>query len=353
MGNKRVGVVIGRFQGYHTEHHKHLGRAASENDVVFVLIGSTNRRQSIKNPFTAEQRRLMIVLNLDEDVFLYDGRMDYRVNIRLLHDNGDDNAWKQAVIRTVEPYATGAGDIITLYGSDKDESTFYLNMFPEWRQSFTVDQTGFDATKFREAWFKGYQTTDLIRQNEKLIKHIPEGTLQYLDHVWKFNPNLQDEWSYYQQEKALFKGYPYPETLTFNCGDAVVQWMDYILFIQRAHNPGKGCLALPGGFKNRDETFSDASERELYEETRINIPPHALHKCIRGVKLFDDPRRSLGIPRTTLAVHYDVTHMFDDFPDVYPADDAASHAWIKINQLDDHAINMYDDHLFIVKHFLN
>lgn len=351
MGNKRIGVVIGRFQGYHTEHHKHLLRAASENDLVFVLIGSANRRQSIKNPFTASQRKCMIALNLNEDVFMYDGRTDYRVTMRNIHDNGDDNHWKQSVIQAVEQYAD-AGTIITLYGSDKDESTFYLSMFPEWRQSFTVDETGFDATKFREAWFKGYQTTKLIREDANLLKHLPEGTLQYLDWVWKFDHNLQDEWNYYQQEKVMFRGYPYPETLTFSCGDAVVQWMDYILFIQRARNPGKDCWALPGGFKNRDETFADAAERELYEETRINIPPQALQKCVRGMKLFDDPRRSLGIPRTTRAVHFDVTRMFDDFPDVYPADDAAAHKWIRINQLDDHATKMYDDHLFIVKHFI-
>lgn len=342
--NKRVGVVIGRMQGLHNDHMAHIIRAVQENDVVMVLIGSSNRRISIKNPFTFEDRCTMIELNL-----LY--RKDWqKVIYRQLPDYPhDDRVWCQTVRHLVRQQA-GLGDTVTLYGSNKDESTYYLNIFPDWKQNFTPDVSGFDATHLREAWFKGYQTDRAIR-NTPIMKHVSDATVAFMNNM-PFNENLQAEWEYYQNEAARFANYPYPDTLNFNCGDAVVTWGDFVLFIERARNPGKGCLALPGGFRNRGERFKDTAERELYEETRINIPPAALAKCVMGSHLFDEGNRSLGIPRATLAVHYDVSGMFLDFPDVYPADDAASHEWVYKKHLDDLATSIYDDHMFIVKHFV-
>jgi bifunctional NMN adenylyltransferase/nudix hydrolase len=164
--------------------------------------------------------------------------------------------------------------------------------------------------------------------------------------------DLQQEWKYYQDEALRFSGYPYKETLNFSCADAIVRWRDYFLFIIRARVPGKGCKATPGGFKNRDETFQQAAIREFYEECRPNIPPDALEKCIKATKLFDDPHRAMGIPRSTLGVYFDITDMFDDFPEIYPADDAAGYEWVHQQRLDDIAAETYDDHIFMVKHFV-
>jgi ADP-ribose pyrophosphatase YjhB (NUDIX family) len=43
----------------------------------------------------------------------------------------------------------------------------------------------------------------------------------------------------------------------------------YILLIRRATEPGKGKLALPGGFQMRGEKWQDAGAREVLEETGI------------------------------------------------------------------------------------
>lgn len=43
--------------------------------------------------------------------------------------------------------------------------------------------------------------------------------------------------------------------------------------IRRAIEPGKGKLALPGGFIDLNETWQEAAARELFEETGIRIHP--------------------------------------------------------------------------------
>jgi 8-oxo-dGTP pyrophosphatase MutT (NUDIX family) len=44
---------------------------------------------------------------------------------------------------------------------------------------------------------------------------------------------------------------------------------DGLLLIRRAHEPGRGELALPGGFIEIGETWQEAAARELHEETGL------------------------------------------------------------------------------------
>jgi ADP-ribose pyrophosphatase YjhB (NUDIX family) len=49
-----------------------------------------------------------------------------------------------------------------------------------------------------------------------------------------------------------------------------------LLAVRRAITPGKGQLALPGGFIEWGESWQEAGVRELEEETGVVLPPHAL-----------------------------------------------------------------------------
>ena len=336
---KRKGVLIGRFQGYHYSHHELLRKAALDNDLLVVIIGSRNSRVSIKNPFTAEQRIAMIERNIKDDPELNSCRIVFRA----VNDHPDNKVWESSVKFYVRDFG-GEDQHTTLYGCDKDMSTFYLHMFPEWKKCLIESDVEFNATDLRKVWFGSDQIVDNMLGH----KFIPNATIDYLYRL-PYNENLQGEWEYYQKEKILFSNYPFPETLTFCCGDAVVICRDHVLMIRRKNNPGKGCLALPGGFKNRNETFFDAAVRELYEETGIEFDWIQLKYAISGARMFDNPNRSIGIPRATFAVYFDITPWFSEegFPNTKAADDAAEVVWMPIKELIS-ATNIYDDHAAIV-----
>ena len=52
---------------------------------------------------------------------------------------------------------------------------------------------------------------------------------------------------------------------------AVVEQQDRVLMVQRALEPGVGLWSLPGGYVDRGEVVERAAEREVREETGLNI----------------------------------------------------------------------------------
>lgn len=51
----------------------------------------------------------------------------------------------------------------------------------------------------------------------------------------------------------------------------IVSYGDSVLMIRRNRNPGKGLLALPGGFVDPDERAEEAAVRECREETGLDV----------------------------------------------------------------------------------
>jgi 8-oxo-dGTP diphosphatase len=87
-----------------------------------------------------------------------------------------------------------------------------------------------------------------------------------------------------------------------------------LLLIRRGHDPFAGHWALPGGFKDPDETLEQAARRELEEETGIRAPDK-----LDQIGAYGDPGRD---PRTNVVtvVYLGMAHA-DDEP--VGADDAA------------------------------
>ncbi len=60
------GFYIGRFQPYHQGHHAMVGRIREEIDELVVGIGSADQSHTVRNPFTAGERIMMITKALAE-----------------------------------------------------------------------------------------------------------------------------------------------------------------------------------------------------------------------------------------------------------------------------------------------
>lgn len=296
----KLGSVIGRFSMFTNGHAHLLTEAAKECSHLLVLIGSVNRRVSNKNPFTYQQRAAMLRAWAAKHL------TGVKLTILPLRDHFYiEAAWEAEVQRQVENFASAIGiptskTNVCLFGHDKDATTYYTKSFPQWSAREVGAGPAVNATYVRDLWFSCMQELSC-----KVQDVVPSTTAEFLLN-WGFNDDVQADYTYYRDEEIKFKDYPHPETLTFLCGDAVVECAGHILLIKRAKAPGRNCWALPGGFKNRNENTVTTGVRELFEETNLRISERTLRKCIRGSHFFDDPARSNGIPRATYATHFKI-----------------------------------------------
>jgi len=97
----------------------------------------------------------------------------------------------------------------------------------------------------------------------------------------------------------------------------------FVLLIERKHQPFEGMWALPGGFLDMDETLEAAALRELEEET--GITGVELKQFHTFSKVDRDPR------------HRTITTVFIGYTDnnisVEACDDAAKAQWFSIDKL--------------------
>ncbi len=67
--------------------------------------------------------------------------------------------------------------------------------------------------------------------------------------------------------------------------DAVIIFKGKIVLIKRKNPPFQGCFALPGGFVEPGETTEQAVEREVFEETGLEI------EIVKLLGVYSDPSR--------------------------------------------------------------
>lgn len=308
----KSGIFIGRFQPCHEGHLHSLGVAASQVQKLYILIGSANSCRSIKNPWTYEERKQMLSLKL------HSHRITNYEIIPLNDYRYSDTQWMSDVRATIEHYEMQDP---VLFGHMKDGND-YLNWFPELKFKSIESHYKINATAIRKRMF---ETDDPL---------MPA--------------TVQADYEFYKKETATFANYPFPETLNFNCGDAILECQGHVLLIQRKYAPGAGAWAVPGGFRNRNESFLDCALRELQEETNVRVPEKVLRGSIVKTELFDDPSRSFGIPRNTLAVYMRINPNPDNsLPRANGADDAALCKWVPLTDALNN-IEMYDDHKDII-----
>ena len=304
----KSGIFIGRFQPVHQGHIHAIGLAATQVDKLFILVGSANQCRSIRNPWTFQERSQMLRKKL------HSARISNYEIIPINDYRYSNTQWISDVRATAEHYDMGTP---ILFGHLK-EGNDYLHWFPDWDFKHVEMGINIDATSVRQRMF------DLKDPD------MPE--------------TVQKDYEFYQKEKQLFKDYPFPETLNFNCSDAILECQGHVLLIQRKYAPGAGAWALPGGFRNKRETFLDCAIRELIEETNVRVPEKVLRGSIVKTELFDDPNRSFGIPRNTMAVHMRINPNPDfSLPRANGADDAALCKWVPLTDALN-TIEMYDDH---------
>lgn len=333
-------VFIGRFQPFHNGHKAVIDAALKQAKEIVIVIGSSFQARNIRNPFTFEERKAMIKAVYPQD----------NVNVVPVSDYPyDDNKWMNSIriaVKNTVPEAENIG----LIGHSKDSTSYYLEIFPDWKGHVEVDNVdGINATDIRVA---------LLGDNEENISvmHLmPLSALKTVSKIIGAGPDgyseswltLRAEYKMVKKYKEAWKSAPFPPT--FMTVDAVVVQSGHILLVKRGDMPGKGLWALPGGFLNQDETMLDGAIRELKEETKIKVPVPVLKGSIKSSKTFDAPNRSARGRTITQAFFIDLG--VGELPKVKGSDDAEKASWVPFNKVDQN--KMFEDHWHIIDNFLN
>ena len=116
-----------------------------------------------------------------------------------------------------------------------------------------------------------------------LAAQMPASTLDFLERFAQTTdyPALQQEWRMLRGYREAWAAAPYPPV--FVTVDAVLRCQNQVLLIRRAHAPGKGLRAVPGGFIEQRETVWQSCLRELAEETHCDLPEARMRAALQSV----------------------------------------------------------------------
>ena len=333
-------LYIGRFEPPHAGHMALLQRALDSAPQAIVVMGSAWQVRSPKNPFTWPEREAMLRAALSAND-------NARLQVLAVRDYYNEAVWVQAVRRAVAQ-CTPAGARIALVGHFKDATSRYLEHFPGWDLIHMPRQGSIDATTIRDAYF-GATPATAAAALAPLAAQMPASTQAALSAFAQQREYavLQEEWRMLRNFRASWAHAPYPPV--FVTVDAVLRCQNQVLLIRRAHAPGKGQLAVPGGFIEQRETIWQSCLRELAEETHCDVPEAALRTALREVTVLDHPDRSQRGRTITHAHYLDLAEA--PLPNVQADDDAAQVLWVPIEQLAGMEEAFFEDHFHMLDHF--
>lgn len=325
-----VSVLIGRFQPFHVGHAALLAKALECAPKVAVVLGSSFRARSAKNPFTWEERSGMIASALS---------VEERDRLRFLplRDAYDDLLWAESVKHLLESVCL-PGERVALVGHAKDSSSDYLGLFPELDFVDAGYQGDVNATALRKLLFEKGNRADLSdfvdpQVAQSLAKWI--GSREY--------SALRDEYLAVQESRSKWGTGPF---ITL---DALVCARQHVLLVRRGHSPGKGLWAIPGGFLEYHERLIKGAKRELLEETGLDLEDPGLMASLLDSKVFDHPARSQRGRIITHVYHFELG--LDHLPPVLGSDDAAAAQWIPRQALPGMEELFFEDHFHILRQF--
>jgi len=153
------GLLIGRFQPFHLGHLDAVlfGLARTEN--LFIGIGSSNKSNEMKNPFSAGERREMIVSSIEPS-------MIDRIKVFDIPDVGNHEKWTFEIDKIIPKY-----DVV--FTNDEFTKTLF-----EKRKINVVPVVLKDREKF-----SGTNVRELIADDKNWQDFIPHGTRKVLDKI--------------------------------------------------------------------------------------------------------------------------------------------------------------------------
>ncbi len=153
------GLLIGRFQPFHLGHLDALKFALSKVEKLWIGIGSSNKPNQKQNPFSADERKQMILSSIDNSI-------SDRIQIFYIPDLENHEKWIKNIDTIVPKF-----DVIF----SNDELTQFLYS-EHGIKVISVPFTNRDI-------LSGTNIRDKINSNQKWGNLVPEGTKKILQEL--------------------------------------------------------------------------------------------------------------------------------------------------------------------------
>lgn len=332
-------VLIGRFQIPHHGHFRLIREALEKAEKVIVAVGSANVGRSLRNPFTFEQR-VSFIEHSDIPEITIAQREGRLIFVPIEDSLYSDQWWVEHVQRKVRS-VTGPDANVALIGCNKDESSYYIKMFPQWELIELVPERDYAATECRNMYYEfGPHDTGL---KNKLYEYTTMGVINALKYIpAQVHKELQDRYFYVKEYREKWGTGPFYTT------DMVLIKNGHVLMIKRAGESWNADKwALPGGFREEGENSLEGAIRELEEETGL-VLSHLIELEPENI-VFEEFNKEDRDDRAHLITHAFRVHLLDEgpLPVVEGKDDAEVAEWVPLVDLS--ASNCYADHYFIIR----
>jgi len=153
------GLLIGRFQPFHLGHLDGIIFGLSKVENLWIGIGSSNKSHEMKNPFTADERKEMILSSLDS-------KLADRIKIYYIPDVDDHEKWTYSIDLIIPSY-----DIV--FSNDKFTQSLYQKRK---KQVIAV------PLKNRES-LSGTLIRSKIANNQNWEESVPNGAKKILQKI--------------------------------------------------------------------------------------------------------------------------------------------------------------------------
>ncbi|MFN7038906.1 MAG: bifunctional nicotinamide-nucleotide adenylyltransferase/Nudix hydroxylase [Alphaproteobacteria bacterium] len=334
-------IFIGRLQPFHLGHYKIVQKALELADNVVILCGSANSPRTIRNPWTVEEREEMI----RRCFTLFDNN---RIIIKGLDDVlYNDKLWIEITVKKVKSIIDSFSENnefkIGLIGHEKDHSSYYLKLFPDWQYIAIENEKNISSTPIREEFLnnQNLSTSSIEKLHESVYSYLLEfSSLPYYK-------SLVEEAEFVNQYKQAWDKAPYlPIFITVA---AAIVKHDHVLFIRRQNIPGKGLIELPGDFVNSNEKLFEECIRILKEKANLDLSSNKLKDYVRSARIFDEPQRS-SLGRVITYVFYFELPNDPDSNHFINNNAGKEISWYPLNKLN--PTEIYDDHYHIIRNIL-
>ena len=150
------GLMIGRFQPFHMGHLEAIQFALTKVDKLWVGLGSSNKPAEKNNPFSAEERKEMILSSIDDSI-------KEKISIYFIPDMDNHVKWIEKIDTIVPKF-----DIVF----SNDELTKHLYS----KKAVQVIPIPF----LKRDVLSGTNIRELIISDQKWDDLVPEGTKKFL-----------------------------------------------------------------------------------------------------------------------------------------------------------------------------